>query len=958
MSITAKRYFYRGFVVLGIFVVFLIIFLAYSFIRALKENQIVFQQQTLDKQVELAARQLQENFTSSYEDLIYFSENLELDKGQQNSNTELAFEKRSRRIFNSHRNILDTLIVVFPTRYVMFHFDAKNNFHKNELEDLEGIVSNAGNEVVFNNESKGVGVVLKLNLNRFFNDILSSYYLGLTSKKFIFRNGKFSGIIESASAENYYLEDEINEQLFQDIAEGLKGSYIGQFNDRLTNTSYKATIHQYPVSLYPLQDTYSVVFLDDIGKIMPSLFGAHFYVLLVFLLIICFVILILYKSIKNAQQANEILANNAAEIEDLFRRQTLLLQESKSFIYFQDENGKMTSVSEEVKNVLGYSQLDFMSNFKSYMYEPDRIKINQEIIRTIAARGNTMSLEIEFISASGEMLRVKIFEKFLYDTNGGFLGNVGICTDITEKYNSELELLKSEDRLRSVLKSLPDIIFIYDTKGTFLDYYVQDDALLLIPANESMGKTIMEVLPVPLNQTLMDVFNQAVETSNLQYVEFDLMLKTGKRIYETRIFRLDQDRMISIARDITGQKLWEKGLEEAMEAAQQSNRAKSEFLANMSHEIRTPMNGLLGIINLMEKTSLDAQQKEFLQIIKDSGQSLSGIINDILDYSKIESGMMSLNRSVFHFKNEIDKTLKIFSGLINNKNISLSYQFGPLMPEFVELDKEKLDQILLNIIGNAIKFTPEGGSVSVNITGESVFENNILLHFNIKDTGIGIPEHMISRLTDPFVQVDGSNTREHTGTGLGLAISKKLIELMGGELTIESIEGQGSVFFFSVFGEVKIQEEEINIHEPDQSNGDFVWKQMSKKYPANILLVEDNETNIRFMNIVFEELGYANDVARNGLEALEKLQSTDYDIVFMDIQMPKLNGLETTRKLRKMKKGKKLTVVGLSANAFQEDIDAALESGMDGYITKPVDIYQLALWVKKIAEEKILDKEV
>jgi PAS domain S-box-containing protein len=840
----------------------------------------------------------------------------------------------------------------------MFHFDAKNNFQKTILPDLTGLVSQARNEVLFKNESKGVGVILKLNLNRFFSDILSSYYLGLSGKKFIFLNGNFSGIIESASSENYFLEEKVNQQLGRDISEGLKGRYIGQFNDSVTNNSYNATIHQYPITLYPLQDIYSVVFLDDIKKISEGLFGAHFYVLLVFLLIICFVILILYKSIKNAQQANEILANNASEIEDLFRRQTLLLQESKSFIYFQDEFGKMTSVSEEVKNVLGYSQIDFMSNFKAYIHEPDRSKINEEIAKTISSRGNTMSLEIEFISASGEFIRGKIFEKFLFDSNGDFLGNVGICTDITEKYHSELELIKSEDRLRAVLKSLPDIIFIYDTNGNFLDYYVQDDALLLTPASESMGKNILEVLPEPLSHTLMDVFRQAVATSNLQYFEFDLMLKTGKRIYETRIFRLDQDRMISIARDITGQKLWEKGLEEAMEAAQQSNRAKSEFLANMSHEIRTPMNGLLGIIDLMEKTPLDVQQKEFLQIIKDSGQSLSGIINDILDYSKIESGMMSLNRSVFHFKNEIDKTLKIFSGLINNKNISLTYQFGPLMPEYVELDKEKLDQILLNIIGNAIKFTPEGGSVSVSITGESVFENNILLHFTIKDTGIGIPEQMISRLTDPFVQVDGSKTREHNGTGLGLAISKKLIELMGGELTIDSIEGQGSTFFFSVFGEVKIKEEEVNPLVSDPRMGDFVWKQMAQDYPARILLVEDNETNIRFMNIVFEQLGYVNDVARNGLEALEKIQSSEFDIVFMDIQMPKLNGLETTQKLRGFKEGQKLTIVGLSANAFQEDIDAALESGMNGYITKPIDIYQLALWIKKVAEEKIMDKEV
>jgi PAS domain S-box-containing protein len=958
-SLMTKWYFYRNFVVLGIFVVFFILFLAYRFVFALKENQVSFVQQTLDKQVELAAKQIQEEFHSSHEDLIYYAENINPGLYKDLSAPESLFEQRTRRTFNSHRNILDTIIVKLPNGVVSFSFDNQNSFRKEVFQDLIGIPGNDTNEILYTNESRNIEVIFKLNINRFLNDVLSSYYLGQTGKKLVMMNGSFAGIIDPSSAEYYFLEDIVNNQILSDMSDGLKGSYIGNFIDNLKTEKYQATIHQYPIIFSPLQDSYTIVFLDNISKITPSLLGTHFYMLLVFLLIILFVIIILYKSIKNAQNANQVLSKNSAEIEELFRRQTLLLQESKGFIYLQDRDSQMKSVSEEVVNILGYSPSDFCSNFKNYIVGSDRDLLEKLIKETLEKKGNTLSMEVNIIHASGEIIRGKLFERYLYDeVTGAFAGNVGICTDITQKYLAENEVIKSENRLRAVLKSLPDIIFTYDIDGIITDFYVEDEELLYQPAHDYLGKTILEVLPAPLNFTFMEAFQQAVVTPKMITIEYELTLQTGTRIYETRIFRLDDDRMISIGRDITGQRLWEKGMEEAIEAAQQASKAKSEFLAIMSHEIRTPMNGLLGLINLMSKTNLDEQQQEYLQIIRDSGHSLSKIINDILDYSKIESGMMSVNTSVFDFKKEIDRTLKILSGLTENKNIQLTHKLGPFIPEFVELDKEKLEQILLNIIGNAIKFTPNGGSVLVLTFGEPIFEDHIILHFTIIDSGIGIPSEMINRLTEPFVQVDESNTREQSGSGLGLAISKRLIELMGGELTIESKVGEGSEISFSVFGEVKLKQDEFNLLNLDDQANDFDWKNMADNYPLKILLVEDNETNIKFMNLVMEELGYQVTIAKNGFEALDQVALKNFDLILMDVQMPKLDGLETTRRIRSNPQIKPVIILGLSANAFQEDVKNALEAGMDGYITKPVDIQQLARSFKKVSEEKFKNKGV
>jgi len=355
---------------------------------------------------------------------------------------------------------------------------------------------------------------------------------------------------------------------------------------------------------------------------------------------------------------------------------------------------------------------------------------------------------------------------------------------------------------------------------------------------------------------------------------------------------------------------------------------------------------------------LDQTQKEYLQIIKDSGESLLNIIKDILDYSKIESGEMTLYKSIFNFKNEIEKTIKIFSGLIKEKNLQFSHQFDDMVPDFVELDKEKLRQILINIIGNAIKFTPDGGAISLNISGESFFEKNVILNFEVKDNGIGIPSDKIEMLAKPFFQLDSSTTKRHQGTGLGLAISQKIIELMGGELTIKSEFGVGSEFSFSIFGKIWVKDDNLeeSLQEEEEEDG-FIWKNMAKEFPLKILLAEDNSTNLLFMDMLMVQLGYEYDVARNGSEAVRKVKESEYDLVLMDIQMPVMNGLEATKIIRKSN-DRKITIVGLSANAFQEDVDLAMEMGMDSYIAKPLKINEITSIIRSCSEKLGKEKEV
>ena len=360
----------------------------------------------------------------------------------------------------------------------------------------------------------------------------------------------------------------------------------------------------------------------------------------------------------------------------------------------------------------------------------------------------------------------------------------------------------------------------------------------------------------------------------------------------------------------------------------------------MSHEIRTPLNGLLGMIDLLESTALDQIQSQYLEIVKNSGSSLLTIIRDILDYSKIEAGKVEIHVSAFSPVEEVKGQLEILGAIAQKKKISLVLEEELGSALVVEADRDKINQILLNLIGNALKFTPDGGRVTVALTKEELLgQDLLLLHYTVKDTGIGISQENILRLTQPFFQVESSASRSYQGTGLGLAIAKKMIELLGGELEVQSELGQGASFQFSVLAKVK-QEALTAVVKEESSQ--ILTEELGKAYPLQILIAEDNDLNLQLMGLMFKQLGYGFEVAKNGKEAVEKVTAQDFDLVFMDVQMPVLNGLEATKEIRKLPQGKQLILIGLSANAFEDDQNNALEVGMDDYLTKPLRLAVLA----------------
>ncbi|WP_290734899.1 ATP-binding protein [Halobacteriovorax sp. JY17] len=375
-----------------------------------------------------------------------------------------------------------------------------------------------------------------------------------------------------------------------------------------------------------------------------------------------------------------------------------------------------------------------------------------------------------------------------------------------------------------------------------------------------------------------------------------------------------------------------KKLVEAKLKAESIANLKSNFLANMSHEIRTPLNGIIGFTGILSDIKLPEEAKEQVKYIRECGESLAAIINDILDFSKISAGKLSVVRSNFNVRNCARSTIHIFDHITTSRGIELKVDIEENVPELISGDSLRLKQVLTNLIGNAVKFT-EKGSIEVKVILLQKSDLNIKLQFSIRDTGIGISEEALSRLFLSFEQADVSTSRKYGGTGLGLTISKKLIEAMGGEIRVESVEGKGSEFIFTITAQSPTPVVEV--------------AETLKKKPierANdrkrILVAEDNKVNQLLVKKLLEKLGYNNyKIVENGQLAIEALNEESFDLILMDIQMPVMDGYEATKTINKYwTTEKRPRIIALSANVMEEDKRKAREVGFDGYIEKPIDI--------------------
>ncbi len=675
----------------------------------------------------------------------------------------------------------------------------------------------------------------------------------------------------------------------------------------------------------------------------------------------------------NVEIEQLIAALNHASLR--LRQQEDKIQESNRFlnsltdalgegVVAVDADGRCTFVNAEAERLLGWQRDELVGKVAHDLFHfqtSTGIPLDKEEcpMHASVVAGHVFRSDFDaFTRKDGTLFPVSVVSMPIYEGEV-FVGAVAAFQDITERKRSEEFLLATSSRLTALIESMQTGVLVEDEAGRVVTGNQTFCALfgLDVASSELIGTPADELLRRCADATAdPSAFTSLTETL---LVERAPMLAHELLLADGRVAELDYVPIylfpsmpqaedcrghLWLFRDITERKQVETEILQARAAAEQANTAKSDFLANMSHEIRTPMNGIIGMTDLALETRLEPQQREYLEMVKASADALLVIINDILDFSKIEAGKLEIERIAFSLRDELAQTLRPLSFRAEQKGLRLDHFVAATVPEIIVGDPVRLRQILINLVGNALKFT-EMGSVSVRVDVlPAAAADEVEIHCAVSDTGIGIAPEKQANIFDAFSQADGSITRRFGGTGLGLAICQKLVSMMGGRIWVVSAPGAGSAFHFTL--RVGIGTSLAPTVEPVRAPGLLALR---------ILLAEDNLINQRLAVTLLERRGHRVRVCNNGEEALQALAEEDFDLVLMDIQMPVMGGFEATQRIRQaeLASGRHQVIIAMTANAMRGDRERCIEGGMDGYVSKPIRQEEMFAELARCLPDKI-----
>jgi PAS domain S-box-containing protein len=644
------------------------------------------------------------------------------------------------------------------------------------------------------------------------------------------------------------------------------------------------------------------------------------------------------------------------ESEEKFRHLADLLP---AMIYEMDISGTITYVNDYSFKMIGYDESDLKKGFLAIniIAPEDRPKVQKNIM---ALYKGVVGLQNEYtaVTKTGKKIPVMAISTPILK-EGKPVGLRGLFFDITDQKKVENMLRADKERFRTYIDYSPIGVFIVDEFGRYLDCNPAACKLLEYSREEVLQKSIPDILPADQLEIGLGLFALLKENESVSG-ELNLRRRDGTPVQVILdAARIPDGKFMAFCTDIRERKRSEAELietnirlEEATARAnsmaaqaEAASLAKSQFLANMSHEIRTPMNGVIGMMNLLSETDLTPEQRSFANIVKSSGENLLSIINDILDFSKIEAEKLALETIDFDLLKTIEETEEMLAPRAHEKGLEFSCTVGPSVHRSVRGDPVRLRQILTNLIGNAIKFTAHG-KVAITVETKSENSERLTVKCIVRDTGIGISEEKSKILFSPFQQLDPSMTRKFGGTGLGLAISKRLAEMMGGAIGLESKEGKGSCFWFTVVLVKATPPKSAPLPAPVIKSPLYG----GPKRTGRILVVEDNSVNRTVATKTLEKLGFQTGIACNGIEAIEALGTSPFDLVLMDVQMPEMDGFEATTLIRSATTkapDAKIPIIAMTAGAMQGDREKCLQAGMNDYISKPIDMRALAKILEK-----------
>ncbi len=641
------------------------------------------------------------------------------------------------------------------------------------------------------------------------------------------------------------------------------------------------------------------------------------------------------------QEKTLALQTTLEELDKREKRFRALVEEGTDLISIHGADGTFLYMSPSSERILGYSPEELVGRPAfDFVHPEDLAEVLRRYEDRVSLRAESASFEFRFRHKDGSWRVLESKGKNLLQ-DPAVRGLVVTSRDITSRKQAEEKIRESEEKLRAISTSAQDAIVMIDPDGNVCFWNPAAERIFGYKPEEILGRNFHDLLaPKRFLDSHRKAFAQFREAGRGAAVGKTLELAAVRKGGQEFPVELSLSAVrirggwhaVGLARDITERKQIEKALAEAKEAAEQASRAKGQFLANMSHEIRTPLNGVIGMTGLLLDTQLTPEQREYAETINTSAEALLSLINDILDFSKIEAGRMELEVLEFDLRSAVEDTLDMVALKAQQKGLEVHCLLQPTVPTALKGDPGRLRQILLNLLGNAVKFT-ERGEVFVHVSREEETDDRVTLRFSVTDTGIGIPRDRMDRLFQSFSQVDASTTRKYGGTGLGLAISARLAELMGGKVGVESRLGKGSTFWFTaVFEKQPSEKREEDI--PQSIRG------------LRVLVVDDNATNRLVLREQLRSWGCLVEESENGVKALEKLDQArkggrPFRLALLDMQMPEMDGESLCRAIKANPALAATELVLLTSIGKIRSSSELAEMGFAAHLTKPVKKSQL-----------------